>query len=151
MHVDLHNVHQLEQRCELTFQAAEVVQGQREASLLQFPAALNDAVVDPHRLEYFEHHFIWRQKLDDFVHEQRSAQVDEAGMFSEHLLYAKFRERMIDDGRAGEQVILDFGAVQMPGSEQEFESSQILTAIEDGLTPQKQIWRRSIAHVSGER
>ena len=60
-------------------------------------------------------------------------------ILAQNGLHPQLAESVIDHRSAGEDVVLDPRTVVVTGAEQQFESGEILVAIEDGLTPEKQL------------
>jgi hypothetical protein len=139
--VHLHDVHDVQQRLELVLAPGEVVEREREAGALQLQAALHELVGHAHRLEDLEHDLVAREQLDDIAHDERGAQVDEAGVLAEHRLHPKLAEGMVDHGGAGEDVVLDLRAVEVARAEQQLERREILVAIQDRLAAQEELVR----------
>jgi len=73
LHVDLDDIHHLQQRRELALVPAEVIQGERVPGGFERAAAFDQGAVHLHRLQNFQHDLARRQPLDNFAHEQRRA------------------------------------------------------------------------------
>ena len=101
------------------------------------------SAADLYGLQNLEHDLAARQQLDHVAHQQRGAEIDVARVLAQHRLDAQLGEGVIDHGGAGEDVVLDRGAVEVSGAEQQLEGRQILLAIEDRLTPEEQLLGRS--------
>ena len=137
--VELDHLHEIEQRFELRV-AAEIVQRQAEAHLLEFLAAADDLIVDLDGFEQLDDDFVLRQQLDHVGQQQVGTDIDETFLVPEHAGDPQFAEGVGNDVRRGHHVVGYVGAEAVTGrTKQQFVGNDMLISVEDRLATEKDV------------